>query len=138
MVFEPSHAPKNRADFMIWYGMQTEWTEPHGYDDPSVTTDGLRGWYTDMNRTFPNIHDPAITDAHLENPRLTDYSIGNSVIYAAFAWSQADEAYQAARQLAQKHDIGFFDASADEGDIWEPGTAINSATRPWWKIFFGL
>lgn len=39
--------------------------------------------------------------------RLTDYSLGTSVIYAAFAYSVADEAYTAMRKLAIKHKVGF-------------------------------
>lgn len=136
MVFEPAHAPKNRAEFMIWYDQQTKWSEPHAYDDPAVTTDRLRSWYEDMERVFPNMHSPCVTDDDLENSRLTDYSFGHSVIYVAFAWSLADEAYHAARELAQKHAVGFFDASADEGDILNPGIDRPLARTPWWKKLF--
>ncbi|WP_311269827.1 hypothetical protein [Sphingobium sp. WCS2017Hpa-17] len=137
MVFEPSHAPKTRAEFMAWYDEQVRWAEPHGYDDPALTTDGLRAWYADMTQTFPNIHDPAVTDDDVENPRMTDYSIGNSVIYAAFRWSQADEAYHAVRQLALKHEIGFFDASGDEGEILDLTNVTPPASKSWWQKFFG-
>lgn len=51
---------------------------------------------------------------------LTDYSLGSSVIYAAFAYSVADEAYTAMRELAIKHKVGFFDVSSNEGDIIFP------------------
>ena len=51
---------------------------------------------------------------------MVDYSIGYNVIYAAFSWSVADEAYELMRSLAQKHKVGFFDVSGDDGDIILP------------------
>ncbi|SEJ43416.1 hypothetical protein SAMN05518849_106167 [Sphingobium sp. AP50] len=89
-----------------------------------------------MDRVFPNIHGPTITDDDLEDARLTDYSIGKSVIYVGFAWSQAEEAYYAVRELAQKHNLGFFDVSADEGEILDPSVAANVEKTPWWKKLF--
>jgi len=52
--------------------------------------------------------------------RLTEYSIGRHIIYAAFAWSVAEEAYETVRALAAKHQIGFFDVSGSAGDIIRP------------------
>ena len=43
-----------------------------------------------------------------------------TVIYAVFSWSVADEAYELMRSLAQKHKVGFFDVSGDDGDIILP------------------
>jgi hypothetical protein len=50
----------------------------------------------------------------------TDYSVGRSVIYAAFAWSKAEAAYETVLALAERHAVGFFDASADKGAVWLP------------------
>jgi len=121
MVFDPGAAPRERADFMTWYHDQTQWAEPHGYNDPSVTSPGLRAWYDAMTIEYPNMNGPGEGGRDFDNPKLTDYSIGRSVIYAAFAWSQAEGAYHLVRALAAKHGVGFFDASADEGEIWVPG-----------------
>ncbi|NIK68646.1 hypothetical protein [Paenibacillus sp. BK720] len=52
--------------------------------------------------------------------RLTDYSLGSAVIYAAFAYSVADEAYSALRELAVECKAGFLDVSSDEGEIIFP------------------
>jgi hypothetical protein len=49
--------------------------------------------------------------------------LGRSVIYGAFAWSEAEAAHKLARELAAKHQVGFFDVSAEEGDIWFPGSS---------------
>ncbi|MNI26015.1 hypothetical protein D3C73_796970 [compost metagenome] len=48
-----------------------------------------------------------------EENKVSDYSIGRDVIYIGFAWSCADDAYQAVRRLSQKHGVGFFDASGN-------------------------
>lgn len=125
MVFEPDHAPRSRGAFMVWYGQQTDRTEPHGYDDPAVPTPALAAWYRDMVKIFPNMNGPGSptqSDAPevFDNPRLTDYSVGRSVIYAAFAWSQSLDAYGAVRRFAEKHGVGFFNASAENGEIWLP------------------
>lgn len=63
-------------------------------------------------------------DENLES-HVADYSIGRDVIYAAFSWSVVEEAYELMRSLAQKHKVGFFDVSANDGDIILPdGTMI--------------
>lgn len=104
---------------MAWYDQQTRWAEPHGYNDPSVTTTRLRAWYDELNIEYPNMSGPDASD-DCDNPKLTDYSIGNSVIYVAFAWSEAENAYRAVRRLVEKHGVGFYDVSSDDGEIWEP------------------
>ncbi len=61
-----------------------------------------------------------------DDPKVTDYSLARSVIYGAFAWSQATAAYKAVKELAAKYEVGFFDLSGKEGDIWWP--------VPGWKL----
>ncbi len=56
---------------------------------------------------------------------MTDYSIGRDIIYAAFSWAVAEEADEQMRSLAQKHNVGLFEVSADDGEIILPdGTRI--------------
>lgn len=121
MVFERTKAPQKRKEFLVWYDKETEWSEEHGYDDPAVTSPALRNWYEEMIKTFPNMDSP---DAEVEDDdaevHLTEYSIGHNVIYAAFAWSVAEEAYEKVKALAQKHGVGFYDVSNDDGDIILP------------------
>jgi hypothetical protein len=57
-------------------------------------------------------------DAETE-ARVTDYSIGRSVIYAAFAWSVAGEAEKTMRELAREHQVGFYHPGS--GEVWFPG-----------------
>ena len=119
MVFDPRIAPRDREGFLNWYSAQTEWVEEHSYDDPKVTTPALAGWFAEISGGFPPMNGPlASTDC--DDLRVTDYSIGRSVIYAAFAWSQAELAFAAVDRLAAKHAVGFFDVSSNEGLIRFP------------------
>ena len=69
-----------------------------------------------MNGEYAPNDDALDDDENLEL-HMVDYSIGYNVIYAVFSWSVADEAYELMRSLAQKHKVGFFDVSGDDGDI---------------------
>ena len=127
MVFDAAVAPRVGEAFMDWYDTQAQWGEGHSYDNSSVTTAELRAWYDDMRRTFPAMNGPDSVlqglpaDSPLcDDPRVTDYCIGRQVIYCAFAWSIAEEAREAVVRLAEKHEVGFFDASGD-GRIVFPG-----------------
>ncbi|MEK3983211.1 hypothetical protein MHB77_07430 [Paenibacillus sp. FSL K6-3166] len=124
MAFETSKAPQERAAFMKWYEQQVQWSEDHAYSDPSVLSEALQRFYSELSEQFPNMNVEdeifeAMEEAGTDN-RLTDYSLGTSVIYAAFAYSVADEAYTSMRELAIKHKVGFFDVSSNEGDIIFP------------------
>ena len=119
MVFDPAAAPRNRDDFLSWYDAQTEWGEGHSYDDPQVTTPALASWFADVSKAFPPMNGPHASSDY-DDPKVTDYSIGRSVIYAAFAGSVAASAFEEVDRLATKHGVGFFDVSSDEGEIRFP------------------
>ena len=119
MVFDPAAAPRNRDDFLSWYDAQTEWGEGHSYDDPQVTTPALASWFADVSKAFPPMNGPHASSDY-DDPNVTDYSIGRSVIYAAFAGSVAASAFEEVDRLATKHGVGFFDVSSDEGEIRFP------------------
>jgi len=119
MVFELSVAPKERKEFMSWYAQQIEWTENHSYEDHEVSTKGLQAWFTDMIQYYPPMNGPLASE-DVDAPNVTDHCIGNNVIYSAFAWSVAEDAYLKMRELAIKHSVGFFDVSANNGEILFP------------------
>lgn len=119
MVFKKDAAPKNKTAFMNWYRKQVEWREEHSYDDPANSSEELRNWFMEMIKTFPPMNGPLSNDED-ENDNVTDYSVGRDVIYAAFSWSLAEQAYTTMKELAAKHAVGFFDVSADDGDIYFP------------------
>lgn len=120
MVFEAGAAPRERSAFLNWYRQQTRWSEPHGYNNPHVPSPALRAWFLEMIKTFPPMNGPLASE-DVDDSKVTDYSVGQTVIYAAFAWSQAEMAYQHMFELAAKHYVGFFDVSSTDSDIWLPG-----------------
>ncbi|GAA0761653.1 hypothetical protein LRH25_21915 [Ideonella azotifigens] len=121
MVFAPEAAPKDREAFMEWYDSQSEWEEEHSYDNPEVSAPGLRAWFLEMIQSFPAMNGPFSSDDLPEDEAsVTDYSVGQSVIYAAFAWSKAEQAYEAMFSLAAKHGVGFFNASSENAEVWLP------------------
>ena len=133
MVFEKTKAPTTKKEFIAWYEKQTEWGEEHDYETISVSSPALQNWFMEMKEKFPPMNgeyapnlDPLDEDEAEDLERHTvDYYIGYDVIYAAFSWLVADEAYELMRSLAQKHKVGFFDVSGDDGDIILPdGTMI--------------
>jgi hypothetical protein len=123
MVFEASAAPRagGREAFMQWYDEQAQWGESHGYNDPAIPTMPLKNWFRAMVEDYPPLNGPlAVSDDACDEPNVTDYSLGRSVIYAAFGWSVAEAARRRVVELAAKHGVGFFDVSADNGDVWWP------------------
>jgi len=135
MVFDPTAVSPIRKDFMAWYGEQTKWSEGHNYQDHSITTDGLKAWYQEIIEHFPPMNGPLASE-DFDDPKVTDYSIGKHIIYSAFAWSVAEQAHPMMRNLAIKHSIGFFDVSANDGEILFPPTQFEAEkSKPFWKFW---
>jgi len=134
MVFEASVAPETRAEFMNWYRQKTKWSEDHNYQNHNVASPELQNWFEDMIKFFPPMNGPLASD-DFDNENVTDYSIGSDVIYSAFAWSVTEVAHAKMRELAIKHSVGFFDVSANEGEILFPDNKIAKLTKPWWKFW---
>lgn len=135
MVFEPSSAPNSREEFMAWYGDQIKWEEDHGYQDHAVSSEALQNWFKEMIVYFPPLNGPLASD-DVDDPKVTDHCIGKSVIYSAFSWPVAEEAHSKMRELAIKHSVGFFDVSADEGEILFLGNfEAKEVGKLWWKFW---
>lgn len=79
-----------------------------------------------MNGKYaPNLDPLDESEAENLERHSVGYSIGRDMIYAAFSWSVAEEAYVQMRSLAQKHGVGFFDVSGEKSEIILPdGTMI--------------
>jgi len=121
MVFQPDAAPANHSDFLRWYLEVVEWDEGHSYDDPAITTPQLRAWFFEMSEQFPPLNGPfSKEDLPDDESTATDYSIGKSAIYAGFAWSKAEPAYQKMFALTTKHKLGFFNVSSNQEEVWLP------------------
>jgi hypothetical protein len=121
MVFEPDAVPQGHAEFVDWYAQQIKWDEDHGYDDPALSSPHLRAWFEEIIRIFPPMNGPpAIVNLPENEAFSTDYAIGAGFIYASFAWSKAEPAYMTVARLAEKHQLGLFNASSSGEEVWIP------------------
>jgi len=120
LVFHPGAAPQERAAFLAWWKEQSRWAEGHAYDDPAVTTPALRAWFLEAIETFPAMSGPY---GRPDDARSAHYSVGTVVIYVAFAWTNAEQARALTFALAEKHGLGFFDASSGLSGVWLPDGA---------------
>ena len=137
MVFELSAAPRGRAEFLEWYEKQTQWPEGNDYYDPQVASPALQSWFREMIQFFPPMNGP-YASADVDDPRITDHCIGMGIIYSEFRWSCANEAYAKTRELANKHKVGFFDVSAQQGEILftdDSGLQSRPPKTPWWRFW---
>jgi hypothetical protein len=119
MVFDPQAPPSDRNGFISWYEEQTQWNKGHLYDSLEISTSTLRAWYEDMLKDYPALNGPDSTD-DVDNPKVIDYSIGKSAIYAAFAWSEAKAARGEVFRPAEKHRVGFLDVNDENGGVLLP------------------
>ncbi len=144
MVFDPNAPPPDREGFLKWYENQTQWSENHNYNNPDITTPELRAWFIEMINQYPAMNGPFASD-DIDNPKMSDYTVGESIIYVAFAWSQAESAYQVMFNSAKKHNIGFFDVSTANGEVWildqcgeyiciHGGEVTKKKSGKWWKL----
>ncbi|XZF15501.1 hypothetical protein ACTHGU_05150 [Chitinophagaceae bacterium MMS25-I14] len=118
-VFRPEAAPKTRSEFYDWFNIQAKWSEDHGYNNPAVTSDELRSWFMEMIKTFPALSGPYAIDDPGDGP-AAEYCIGKDLIYVNFPWSFAEKAYEVTKAIAERHKVGFYDTSANDGDILFP------------------
>lgn len=139
MVFNPAAAPRNQKAFMVWYQQQAKWVENHDYNNPEVSSKELHNWFIEIKETFPPMNGPYASDDVSEDQTLADYSIGQDMIYVAFGWVFADQAYPLVKNLAAKYQVGFFDASGNSDIFFPDGygqlVSIIERSKPWWKFW---
>ena len=120
VVFETSKAPTVHAEFLKWLSTQTRWGEKRDYYSIAGTQPRLVAWFMDIKERFPPLNgEYSLSDeeafASIETEkRLTDYSIGSDIIYAAVGWSVAEEADKLMAQLAKRHAVGFYNPQTGE------------------------
>lgn len=119
MVFDAQAAPRDRAAFLAWYDQQTVWPAGTDCNDPDVPGPGLRAWFREMIETFPPMNGP-LADRDNTSDQVTDYTLAPTSIYAGFRWSEAENARLMAMELAEKYELGFFDLSRPDPEIWVP------------------
>jgi hypothetical protein len=119
VVFEAATAPRTREAFLDWWDGEPQWSESHLYNNANIPSPTLRAWFQEMIRTFPPLNGPMASD-NPDDPKVTDYNVGRSVINASFGWSQAEAAQRHTMELAAKHRVGVFEVSSEESEIWLP------------------
>lgn len=119
LVFDPEVPPCDRGGFMKWFEKLAEWGEDRDYNEPTGTSSELRAWFMEMIKEFPAMNGSFATDDY-DSPKVTGYAICRSAIYIDFRWTEIDDAYRATLSLAKKHRLGFYDVSADDGQVWLP------------------
>jgi hypothetical protein len=68
------------------------------------------------------LNGPYSVEENVDNPKTADYCIGRAVIYVGFFWDCAEEALKTALECADKHKVGFFDVSSEDGAVLFPET----------------
>ena len=119
-IFEPEKAPKVYGEFLDWLSIQTQWNEDRDYNALAGTAPRLAAWFMEAKEQFPPLNgehrlpdEEAFANAVTER-RLTDYSIGSDIIYAAIGWSVAEEADKHMTRLAQAHGVGIYNPQTGE------------------------
>lgn len=138
LAFDPSEV--SDESFGQWWREQATWPEGHSYDDAAVATAPLRAFYGALSMSYPPMNGPdapsdeaVAADPSLEH-RMTDYSIGTSLVYAAFAWSEADAARELSVALAATHGVAL--ALVSDGDEIlrpAPDTVRHAKHRRFWR-----
>jgi hypothetical protein len=119
MLFNLKKAPPTQKEFIDWFNELTKWGENHNYDNPNITTETLKEVFKDLTDIFPPMNGPfADENRDPVNSYLTDYCIGEDFIYLGFSWSLASEAYTKCIELTRKYELGFFNPSDDDGDLY--------------------
>ncbi len=121
MVFDPEAAPKSHRAFLDWFTNAMETDDGICFADPAIATAPLRAWYAEMIEIFPNLSGPGASEELPEDEAIaSDYSIGKDAIYVCFAWSKVEPAYRACFELAEKHQLGFVNASSHNSEVSLP------------------
>jgi hypothetical protein len=121
-VFDPRPELRDRTVFEDWYDQRTEWEDGLDYNNPENASPRLKAWFHEVRQTFEPMNGPLSRNEAGENEedRLADYSIAQDIIYVAFSWRDAELAHSKVKELAEKHGVGFLDASSMDGAAWFP------------------
>lgn len=140
-VFNKRKAPKKKEKFAQWYEKITCWEGNSNYDDSSVASADLQHWYEFMLQHFPAMNgrdsersierfaEANEMDIDEAVDHSADYSISKDLIYVAFGYSQAEDAYKLAIGKAKELGLGFFDPQEGNfplGDGYEQTEQTNS------------
>lgn len=130
MVFSKKKRFKKYEKFIKWYYEVTEWDEDYlDHNDYRHAIPELQQWFLAMKDIVPPLNGEfALSDEELVKGEFkeADYSIGREAIYVAFAWSDAEKAYQLVKEKAKEFDLAFFDPSGDGRVIYPDGGELST------------
>ena len=123
VVFDPDAAPTEHAAFLAWFRSHDDEADLFDATRSDFSTPKLRSWLEEVLKTFPAMNGHyAAAEQDVDDPHLTDYGIERTHIYACFAWSVAESAYNTVMSLADKYGIAVYEISDPEGAIWRPNS----------------
>ncbi len=130
LAFEPEATSDELFD--VWWKEQGRWAEPHPYDDPSVSTAALQGFYRDLALAFPPLRELVVSDPEAveTHERLTDYSFGYQLVYGAGSWIAARELVDTWELLGRKHRVAIALVSDSPLRIMRPSLASPYGVTP--------
>lgn len=129
MVFSKKKRFNTYEKFIKWYDEVTEWKEDLDYDDYRHATPELQQWFLAMKDIVPPLNGEfATSSVELRKGEFqeADYSIGREAIYVAFAWSDAEKAYQLVKEKAKEFDLAIYDPSGDGRVIYPDGGELST------------
>ena len=113
VVFNPETAPKNKEDFKTWFDKQIDLADNRSYSDLEFINKNLESCFLEIVKSFPALNGP-YSNNDIDQENMTDYDVSENIICASFPWSSSDQAYNNTKQLAEKHNVGFYDVSGNE------------------------
>ncbi len=118
VAFDNTRVSNDKVAFNSWFEETVKWEAELDYDTPqNLINNQLKLFFHALIQEYPPMNgELAPSDEDIDNNpdlevKMTDYSIGTDIIYAAFAWSQSDAAYECFKRLAKKYAIGFYNCS---------------------------
>ena len=142
MVFDPDHAPRERAAFMEWFRDITRWEDKLTVDIPDGLSGNLPAFYRQITKSFPDINGPEarayfdfvqppppgffarlfgakpVSRPELDESRLVECTFHANAIYLSFTSSLNGDAGFTCSDVANDTGVGLFNVSAGNGQIF--------------------
>jgi hypothetical protein len=128
VAFDPAIAPREREAFKAWF--MAEKTSGEAWASLSPP---LMRFFEAMRVHYPSLNGPDVVSDNDDHDLVADYSFSPAVIVACFSWKKAEEVYPLFRSLAVANGVGFYDLSADDGEIHFPGTRLLPESGGGWR-----
>ncbi|SCY49404.1 hypothetical protein SAMN02910370_02796 [Lachnospiraceae bacterium XPB1003] len=116
-VYNKKKAPTEPIEFLKWFYERTTWDGDRDYYDTKGTDQDLVDFFLEMVKICPAMNGPyAPSKEEIEenpeledSPLITEYSIGEDLIYMGFSYNAPSEVFVQLEEIAYKHGLGYFD-----------------------------